>query len=387
MDGSKQSQAPRRTDVAVEVGAAFALLGTAVWIFISRAAGVVAVASIEFPADATDAAARVEDIWLGAACWAMLASALALVCHAGRRALVSEKRRDLAANAVVGAGAAAGLAGLSALMLTRYPDGWWPYETRVLQLAQAAAFARNCLVAIVLPIAVCVAGVLIGRLWPLRRTPLTFKGQAIPRRRDGLRPDQNEDFAVADDTMSATRTAADERMAAKVHEGLWLPDGRKLGGDGICVSGGGIRSACVALGALQALQREKELQKADYLVSVSGGGYTAGAYQLVRTEVPGVPATGTEPADVTSDDAFRPGSPEEDHVRRHSKYVADTRAEWMSALGTLLRGVLANLALLAAAVVALGGLLHLFYAVTPVVTLTDWAPRMVDGQAMPPRPV
>src|SRR4051794_32699870 len=101
MDRLKQSQTPRRTDVAVEIGAAFALLGTAVWIFIPRAAGVLAVASIEFRADATDAAARVEDIWLGAACWAMLASALTLVCHAGRRALVSGKRRELAANAVV----------------------------------------------------------------------------------------------------------------------------------------------------------------------------------------------------------------------------------------------------------------------------------------------
>src|SRR4029078_12436544 len=105
-----------------------------------------------------------------------------------------------------------------------------------------------------------------------------------------------------------------------------------------------------------------------------------------RTETAGVLPAGTEAAGVTSDDAFAPGSPEEDHVRRHSKYVADSRAEWMTALGTLLRGVLANLALLAATVIALGGLLHLFYAVTPIITVTYWAPKTADGQALPPLP-
>ena len=42
---------------------------------------------------------------------------------------------------------------------------------------------------------------------------------------------------------------------------------------GLCLSGGGIRSATFALGVLQGFAREKLLSKFDYLSSVSGGGY------------------------------------------------------------------------------------------------------------------
>lgn len=79
-----------------------------------------------------------------------------------------------------------------------------------------------------------------------------------------------------------------------IFDSLWIrnstfpsdPDKNQVG---ICLSGGGIRSATVALGALQALQEptstaddkgQSELERARYLVSVSGGGYTAAAYQL-----------------------------------------------------------------------------------------------------------
>ena len=49
---------------------------------------------------------------------------------------------------------------------------------------------------------------------------------------------------------------------------------------GICLSGGGIRAASVALGALQSPEfRAEVVPEAQYLVSVSGGGYTAGAFQ------------------------------------------------------------------------------------------------------------
>jgi hypothetical protein len=45
---------------------------------------------------------------------------------------------------------------------------------------------------------------------------------------------------------------------------------------GIALSGGGVRSATVCLGVLQTLNDHHLLEKADYLSSVSGGGYTAG---------------------------------------------------------------------------------------------------------------
>jgi hypothetical protein len=42
---------------------------------------------------------------------------------------------------------------------------------------------------------------------------------------------------------------------------------------GICISGGGIRSATFGLGVLQGLSEKKLLSKADYISTVSGGGY------------------------------------------------------------------------------------------------------------------
>ena len=46
---------------------------------------------------------------------------------------------------------------------------------------------------------------------------------------------------------------------------------------GIALSGGGIRSATINLGFLETLNEFKLLERADYISTVSGGGYT-GAY-------------------------------------------------------------------------------------------------------------
>jgi hypothetical protein len=46
--------------------------------------------------------------------------------------------------------------------------------------------------------------------------------------------------------------------------------------DGLCLSGGGIRSACFCLGVLEALAARGLLSKFHYVSSVSGGGYIAG---------------------------------------------------------------------------------------------------------------
>jgi hypothetical protein len=111
-----------------------------------------------------------------------------------------------------------------------------------------------------------------------------------------------------------------------------VPPGRPPAEIGICASGGGIRSASVTLGALQAL-RDDVLSRARYLVSVSGGGYMTGAFQLALTHA-------KKDADslATPGDVFAPGSAEEDHLRRHGKYLADGGREWLAALGVVLRG-------------------------------------------------
>lgn len=173
----------------------------------------------------------------------------------------------------------------------------------------------------------------------------------------------------------------------------WRCEGRQAPGRshaalGFCVSGGGIRSACVTLGALQSLRRS--LLKARYLVSVSGGGYVVGAMQLAlagrpanppSVNPPGTNPPGAEsPAAVTSDavgpeDVFEAGSPEEDHLRRHSKYVADGLGQWTVALGVLLRGLLASLFLLAATTATLGLALSWAYHHVPVTDLSHLTGR------------
>ncbi len=148
-----------------------------------------------------------------------------------------------------------------------------------------------------------------------------------------------------------------------------VPPGRPPAEVGICASGGGIRSASVTLGALQALQRDV-LSRARYLVSVSGGGYMTGAFQLALTRANPKAESLAAPGDV-----FAPGSAEEDHLRRHGKYLADGGREWLTALGVVLRGVAASLGLLTLGVVVIGVGLNAFYRAAPVVDVTRLLPR------------
>ncbi|MFH8380550.1 hypothetical protein ACH4E7_06360 [Kitasatospora sp. NPDC018058] len=165
---------------------------------------------------------------------------------------------------------------------------------------------------------------------------------------------------------------SEEPPGARTHwrEAARVPPGREPAELGFCASGGGIRSACVTLGALQALR--PWLKRARYLVSVSGGGYTVGALQLALSDsAPGSPVHAV--SGLTADTVLEPGSPEEDHLRRHSKFIADGTGEWLVALGTLLRGVLSALTLLLAAVLVLGLGLSRFYHALPLTDLDGLA--------------
>jgi Patatin-like phospholipase len=167
---------------------------------------------------------------------------------------------------------------------------------------------------------------------------------------------------------------------ARWHNAGRVPPGRPPAEVGICASGGGIRSAAVTLGALQALRREV-LSRARYLVSVSGGGYMAGAFQLALTRANPEAESLARPGDV-----FTPGSAEEDHLRRHGKYLADGGREWLTALGVVLRGVAASLGLLTLGVVVIGVGLNAFYRAAPVVDVTALLPRFDPAAGREPAP-
>ncbi len=139
---------------------------------------------------------------------------------------------------------------------------------------------------------------------------------------------------------------------------------------GICLSGGGVRSASVALGAVQTLR--DQLLRARYLVSVSGGGYTAGALQLALT--PQDPdATESIVGAIERDPAtaLMPGSVEEDRIRRHANYLADSPQQLLIALGVVARVVLVSLALVFSTAVVAGVIAGRAYMATPIV---PWDP-------------
>ncbi|MFZ3492905.1 hypothetical protein ACODT5_06660 [Streptomyces sp. 5.8] len=179
---------------------------------------------------------------------------------------------------------------------------------------------------------------------------------------DPLQPHRAEARTPKDSAVTRWRTRA------------YQPPGRHPAELGFCVSGGGIRSASVTLGALQALRGQ--LLEARYLVSVSGGGYTAGAFQLALTDArlraldgsPSVRPGLANPADV-----FAPGSPEEDHIRRHAKYLADAPKEKLHAAGAVLRGMAVSFGMLALVFAVAGQFLHQLYSHLPLIALRPLA--------------
>jgi hypothetical protein len=127
----------------------------------------------------------------------------------------------------------------------------------------------------------------------------------------------------------------------------------KPGRIGICCSGGGIRSAAYNLGALQALQEEKVLGAAEYVAAVSGGSYIAASYATVAAR-----------SEIGENDppVYSPGSPEEQHLRNHSTYMAPGAGGQIRFLLRILLGLAVNLAFIAGALLVLGRLLGWLYA-------------------------
>ena len=135
---------------------------------------------------------------------------------------------------------------------------------------------------------------------------------------------------------------------------------------GFALSGGGVRSASLAMGALDSLR--PELVAADHLVSISGGGYTSGAFaHLLNTAEPD-PAIDPIPVR-DAETAYRAGSVELDHLRRHASYLASTAPQMLVALGVLARGMVATLTVIYGPAVLLGIGAAWFYSLIPVVRL------------------
>jgi hypothetical protein len=115
----------------------------------------------------------------------------------------------------------------------------------------------------------------------------------------------------------------------------------------ICCSGGGIRSASYCLGALQRLEKDNFLDRTAVIVGVSGGGYIAAARALVAhglIEDKVKPGAGERP--------YEPGTAEEQHLRRNTRYVAPDAKTVLAGALSLLLGITVTLLLVLAPVFA-----------------------------------
>jgi patatin-like phospholipase len=139
------------------------------------------------------------------------------------------------------------------------------------------------------------------------------------------------------------------------------PEPRDL--TGLSLSGGGVRSAAVCLGALQALEVHKAIDGIDYLSTVSGGGYIGASLTVgmsVRSRS-GDPSP-TFPFQRANDPRDTPAV---GHIRNYSNYLLPRATSGVrnvsEAAVIILRGILANAVLVAATLLGFALLTNIVY--------------------------
>ncbi|HEY0327650.1 MAG TPA: cell division protein [Rhodopseudomonas sp.] len=163
--------------------------------------------------------------------------------------------------------------------------------------------------------------------------------QSTPKADDDARPWRirfHDVFVKEIDAINARR-GADRKLATPA-------PGKTLEAVGLSMSGGGIRSASVCLGVVQALNNQGLLSRIDYLSTVSGGGYLGSSLSATlscsRDFAFGggaAPIAGAAPATDISD------TPAVGHLRNYSNYLIPRGfRDVLSASAIILRGLVAN---------------------------------------------
>ena len=145
----------------------------------------------------------------------------------------------------------------------------------------------------------------------------------------------------------------------RAQHGLDPPTGDNL--VGLCLSGGGIRSATFNLGVLQTLIRKNLLKTVDYLSTVSGGGYIGACLTSLLSGPsdaedvsPGVethnsPFTGLRGFDPYTTEPRLSVRHQLHHLRTHGEYLRPHKGllghDLQRAIGTVVSGMIHNLAL------------------------------------------
>jgi hypothetical protein len=168
--------------------------------------------------------------------------------------------------------------------------------------------------------------------------------------------------------------ASDQALNGE-REIVTIDEGQELA---ICCSGGGIRSATFNLGVIQALQTADLFAAVKTISAVSGGSYLAAAHALVTAHLteqippPADPAasagSAAHPPDIRP--AYTLRSPEELHLRDHTRYLLETWQIAVRAIAVLVWGVIVNALLVGSVVFIAAKLTGWFLNISPVGILT-----------------
>lgn len=132
---------------------------------------------------------------------------------------------------------------------------------------------------------------------------------------------------------------------------------------GLALSGGGIRSATFGLGVIQGLARHGLLRHADYLSTVSGGGYIGSCLSALLNDPRNAPAGNRFPLRYTDTSAEPPALT---HLRNSSNYLSPVGLLSKLRLPILmLRGILLNLFVFLPYIMAAVFLTEVAYEVGP----------------------
>lgn len=162
-----------------------------------------------------------------------------------------------------------------------------------------------------------------------------------------------------------------------------VPPAPVLDATGLCLSGGGIRSATFCLGIVQVLARQGMLPHIDYLSTVSGGGYLGSfltAFLGTREDPSSKAPFNKQEIETAFGRAFHPVDGHESaavrHLRNNSRYLLNGGV-WgrLRAIGLVVSGIVTNILLVLPvpllAVLAVFGLVQLDY----------WGPAWPQGMA------
>jgi Patatin-like phospholipase len=201
-------------------------------------------------------------------------------------------------------------------------------------------------------------------------------------------PEQGEGPVGFGDVLAAELAIVEARRRGQGR--AVLPGAQPIDLVGLSLSGGGIRSASLCLGAIQGLRSADRLHNFDYLSTVSGGGYTGACLNASMSAAGG----GQYPfGDDVRDSAVVA------HIRNFSNYLlprnrSGTR-NWLEALAVIVRGLLANAVCVLAFLLPVVLMIVIAYPESKALTDPNLLPRFLAGAArvvegawtVPPRAV